>query len=242
MAFLDLIFPKRCVGCGNFGSYICDNCFTYIKFSEYGFCTVCQKASIDRLTHPGCRSKYEIDGVFASVLYKGIMKRVIARFKYEPYVSDLRHILSDLFYEGLIQNEVFSRLAGEKCLPVPIPLHASRYRERGFNQAKLLLEGFLERLQSNNSGDKGEKSNAGKKLLIRIKHTKRQFGLTQADRVANIKDAFAVDARVLEVLNKDMVVFLVDDIVTSGATMREASRVLKKAGFKKVYGIALAHG
>lgn len=242
MAFLDLIFPKRCVGCGKFGSYICDSCFTYIKFSEYGFCTVCQKASIDRMTHPSCRSKYEIDGVFASVLYKGIIKRVIARFKYEPYVSDLRHILSDLFYEGLIQNEIFIRLAGEKRLFIPIPLHASRYRERGFNQSKLLLEGFLERLNGDNNLDRGEKNTGDKKLLIRIKHTKRQFGLSQFDRMANIKDAFAAESGLLDVSDKDANVFLVDDIVTTGATMREACRVLKKAGFKKVYGLALAHG
>lgn len=238
MSFFDFIFPKRCVGCGKFGSYVCDNCLTYIKFAEYGFCTVCQKASIDRLTHPVCRSKYEIDGVFASVLYKGMMKRLIARFKYEPYIFDLKHILSELFYEGLIQNELFIKKIAERCVFIPIPLHALRYRERGFNQSRLLLEGLAERLRSGGQGIVEPDFRA----LKRVRHTSRQYGLSQVERIKNIKDAFAVDAAFLGEVDRGVSLFLVDDIVTTGATMREASRAFKKAGFGKVYGIALAHG
>jgi len=78
--------------------------------------------------------------------------------------------------------------------------------------------------------------------LKRVKHTKTQVGLPKEDRMKNIEDAFILKYDVSDVVKKYRTVFLVDDVVTSGATLKEAAKVLKKAGFKKVWGITLAHG
>jgi ComF family protein len=100
---------------------------------------------------------------------------------------------------------------------------------RGYNQSALLAQGM------------------GKKLSVdvldclkRIKKTQTQVGLSQAKRLENMKDAFVLKKSFTA--EKYEQVFLVDDVVTSGATLREAAKVFKKAGVEKVWGITLAHG
>jgi ComF family protein len=244
MSLLDLIYPKRCVGCCAFGSYLCSACFTYITFADRGFCTSCQKAAIGGLTHPVCKTKYEIDGVFASVTYAGVVKRLIHHFKYNPYVLDLRSLLDDLFYEGIIQKELFVDLLSGKSVFVPIPLHPSRMRQRGYNQSQVLAEGLVTKLQKESFmvGDGGGRSIVVMDALERTRQTKPQFGLSQKARLENVSGAFVFKEAFLEDLRQASVVFLVDDIVTTGSTFREAGRILKKAGAGRVYGVAFAHG
>lgn len=244
MSILDLIYPKRCVGCGAYGAYLCSACFTYISFADQGFCAVCQRAAIGGFTHPACMTKYEIDGVFASVKYAGVVKRLVYQFKYDPYLLDIRHLLADFFYEGIIQKEPFVRLLSGRCVFMPIPLHKNRMQQRGYNQSQVLNEGLVERLQKERPvrGEESENSIVVKDFLERMKQTRPQFGLSQQARLANMAGAFALRTDSTEDLNKASAVFLVDDIVTTGATFREAGRVLKKAGVGRVYGLAFAHG
>lgn len=244
MGLLDFFYPKRCVGCGVAGEYLCSSCFSYISFMDGGFCAVCQRSAIGGLTHPVCRGRYEIDGVFASVVYAGVVKRLVYRFKYSPYLLDIRHVLADLFYEGLIQKEGFVRLLDEdresKGFFVAIPLHKNRMRERGYNQAEVLAKGFVERLNKGSGVENGKVVMGG--MLERVKETVAQFGLSKDERSENVNGAFVLGKGWEQRLRGCGVVFLVDDIVTSGATFREVAKVLKKAGVGKVYGVAFAHG
>ena len=210
---------------------MCPKCFSYATFVETGFCTVCQKAAIGGSTHPICQTAYGIDGVFSSLVYRGVVKKLIYQFKYKPYLTNLQGILTDFFYEGLIQNEFFYRLQDEYSCFVPIPLHPAKQRKRGYNQSKLLAEGLEKRFGI-----------PVVDCLERVKNTKTQVGLTQKERQENSKDAFILQASSSGILKKYRQAFLVDDVVTSGATLREAARVLKKAGVKKVWGVTLAHG
>jgi len=230
MGILDLIFPKRCVGCRRFGSYICSTCFAMLSFSDEATCAVCNRHAIDGRTHPGCMGKYTIDGIISSMSYKGLMKRLVYQFKYKPYLSDLEHILSDLFLEGLIQKELFHTIVAQKPVLIPIPLHRKKLRSRGYNQAGILAK------------------NLGKALnlpmaeaLIRQKETDSQFQLTREARVKNISSAFEIKKEFKNRI-KGKFFLLIDDVTTSGVTFLEAAKVLKKTGAKSVWGIALAHG
>ena len=225
MSLLDFLFPKYCVNCKKIGSYICDNCFSYISFNENSICLVCNRASFDGKTHPPCRSRVTIDGAFSALEYKGIVKKIIYQFKYKPYLLDLKNVLVDFMYESLIQNEFFTKIPKEYAVLTPIPLHASKLRERGYNHAEILGQEL------------------GKKLrlpvinpLKRTKKTKSQFGLKRDERKENLKSAFAVYLQKIE----HPTVFLVDDILTTGSTLLEAAKALKKAGVKQVWGITLA--
>ena len=211
------------------GAYVCAGCFVYISFIEKGFCTVCQRQSIDYRTHPYCKTKYTIDGVFSSLAYNGVVKRLAYQFKYKPHVTDLKTFLVELMYEGLIQKEIFYSVLTPDSILVPIPLYKTRLKSRGYNQSALLAGGLAKQF-----------SLSSLDILERVKNTHTQVGLTQLQRQENIKDAFVIKKEFLETLPQQ--VFLVDDIVTTGATLAEAAKVLKKAGVKHVWGIALAHG
>lgn len=231
MSLLDLLFPKRCVQCKTLGSYICTHCFSYITFADTMVCTLCQRQAMGGMTHPVCRTKYSIDGVFPSLVYKGVVKKLVYTFKYPPYLTDMKVHLVDLLYEGIIQKEGFYELLQMPSLLIPIPLYKSKLRKRGYNQAFLLADALEKRLQI-----------PVVDCLQRVKDTTTQVKLTKEQRQANITDAFVVKKSFVPEVSKITQAFLIDDVVTSGATLREAAKVLKKAGVAKVWGITLAHG
>jgi len=167
-------------------------------------------------------------------VYKAIIKKLIYNFKYKPYLADLKKFLTELFYESIIQQEVFQTALKLSPVLVPIPLSQKRLRARGYNHAKLLAEGLSKNLNLKLSD-----------ILQRTRETKSQFGLKLKDRKENLKDAFALNtppdtqdklAKSLRAGN----VFLVDDILTTGSTLLEAANILKRKGAKKVYGLTLA--
>jgi len=231
MGLLDFVFPKFCINCKKFGPYVCANCFSMISFSDNGFCTVCQKAAINGFTHPICTNKYTLDGVFSSLNYVGVTKKLVYRFKYKPFVTDLQKTLLEFFYEGLIQKEVFYNLLQKPSVFVPIPLHRSRLRRRGYNQSYLLAEGLGKMFQIKTLD-----------ILQRTKNTKTQVGLTKSEREKNIKGAFAIKKEYLDKASGLKQIFLIDDVATSGSTLKEAAKILKENGTGKVFGLTLAHG
>ena len=227
VGLLDIIFPKRCIGCKKFGDYLCSNCFPKLSYAEYSLCFICQRGTLDGRTHPRCRSATTIDGVFVGLVYNNISRRLITALKYRPYLADLAPYLTDILAEQLIQNELFVTSLSPDSIFVPVPLHASRLRQRGYNQSELLGKALAKKF-----------SLKCLPLLERTRKTKSQVGLNKEERRKNMHDAFSIKKGA----TLPKVVFLVDDVVTSGATLLEAARVLKKAGVKEVYGIALAHG
>jgi len=145
MSFFDLLFPKRCVQCKKLSSYLCPNCFSSMVFTDVMVCTVCQRQAMGGLTHPVCKTRYTIDGVFPSLVYKGVVKKLVYVFKYPPYLTDLESQLVDLLYEGIIQKEHFVPLLQEPSLFVLVPLYPSKFRKRGYNQSELLAKGLAKR-------------------------------------------------------------------------------------------------
>lgn len=176
-------------------------------------------------------TKYGIDGLISSIAYKGIVKKLIYQFKYPPYLSDLKSILSKLFYEGLIQQAAFINFTeGEKVMIVPVPLHPTRERKRGYNQADLLAKELSILLKIRHTSD----------LLIRITNTKPQYELKKDQRKSNILGAFIVNPKYKSKI-KGTRIIIVDDISTTGSTMRECGKILKTSGAGKVLGVTLAH-
>lgn len=225
------LFPKKCLGCRKIGSYLCPDCFATLSFAQNYFCGICQRPSYNGLTHPKCRTRFGIDGIFPILNYKGLLKKVLYQYKYRPYLSDLAPFLGELLYEGIIQNEIIMReIENEKCLICAVPLHPSRQRERGYNQAQLLASHL----------SKKTKIPIISGVLSRTKKTVPQFMLPKEKRRENIHNAFTINKRNAEKIH-GKVLFLIDDITTTGTTLSECARVLKRNGAVKVYGIALAH-
>lgn len=228
MDILSLIFPKHCVSCKKLGSYLCENCFSYLSFDAKSLCLVCNKPAFNGLTHPYCIKKYSIDGCFSALPYNKTAQKLIYNFKYKPYLTDLKNVLSELFYESLIQNEDFnSELKRGEWILVPIPLFSSKLRKRGYNQAEIMAKELSKKFNF-----------PFQNILERIKDTKTQVGMTNIQRRKNIKDAFGLINHKSEILDQN--VFLVDDVVTTGSTLLEAAKILKKNGVKRVIGLTLA--
>lgn len=189
---------------------------------------MCGKYAIDGLTHPICQTRDSLDGCFIALEYTGVVRKLIYQFKYKPFVTDIQHMMSELLYEGIIEKEALMHilsLESDRIL-IPIPLHIKKLRVRGYNHAEILGK-HMSRTLHIPLGDH----------VVRVKETDVQFGLSKEKRKENIKNAFVVKNK--EGI-EDKTVFLFDDIVTTGVTFVEAAKVLKKAGVKRVYGIAFA--
>lgn len=227
MTILDLVFPKRCVSCRKIGDFLCANCFARLSFDVADLCLYCKKPAVLGMTHPTCRRNRRIDGCFSIVSYNRVAKRLIYSFKYKPYVSKLAEFLGQLFYEGALQKEGFMRVLKSPAIFVPIPLYSSRERERGYNHAEILANELSKRLGLPNSD-----------VLIRNKNTKTQFKLDKEERKGNVKGAFSLRPNIP--ISQYPNIFLVDDILTTGATIVEAGELLKKGGAKAVFGLTFA--
>jgi ComF family protein len=126
-----------------------------------------------------------------------------------------------------------------KMIIVPMPITPRRRRERGFNQCELLVD-EIKRLDEN--GLLAVK----KDLLMRVHHTSRQTLKSRTDRLSSAKGIFAANKEMAARLRgspafKEASIVVIDDVITTGSTMREALDALKKAGFAKISGLSLAH-
>lgn len=155
--------------------------------------------------------------------YSGTLKDVILLFKYRKY-APLSRPLAEFAERCLISDQ---RLWAGVDFLMPVPLHPARKRERGFNQSRLLARD-LGRLRG---------MTVLEGCLVKAKNVPPQAGLRAAEREDNVKKAYAVRRR-RKVRGKTLI--LIDDVSTTGATLRECARVLVEAGAKDVRAVTLA--
>lgn len=226
---LDLLFPIACLSCKKEGVYFCRACRDAIPVFPPA-CFVCKKlvpqdgrAPAGR-TCKACRKKSFIYGSFSPFSYgHPVIRDAIHRLKYKrargiaPVLGEM--LCSSLaFYQVALPHDVFL---------IPIPLHKSRERTRGFNQSRLIAQELARKLHLTLRTD----------ILKKIKETAPQMELLREARLTNLAGTFVV-SDTSAVRNRTCI--LVDDIKTTGATMEEAARVLKDAGARKIWAITIA--
>ncbi|OGE17049.1 hypothetical protein A2769_03150 [Candidatus Daviesbacteria bacterium RIFCSPHIGHO2_01_FULL_37_27] len=226
---LDLLFPKKCVGCGNFDSYFCTDCVSNIMQTDL-VCPKCEKPAVGGQTHPICRRHFGLNGLWSLGIYEDPLKKAIQKLKYKR-VKELSEVLVDVLIEywAKYQPFVFDQIKkdkGEGWVVVPVPLHWWRQNQRGFNQS-----GEIGKLLAKKLGL--EYSEA----LKRIRPTNSQVKLKGIERRENIRNAFSLNTKYL-IHNTN--VLLIDDVWTTGSTLRECCYVLKRNGAKKVWALTLA--
>lgn len=228
MSILDLLFPRRCLGCGQWGAYFCSQCLNYLSLNHEPICPVCEKNSIGGFTHPGCLRPQSLDGLTAIFAYKGLVKKAIKKLKYR-FVSDLAEDLVELFLSFGGEDKSFVSFCRQSPALIPIPLHPKRKRWRGFNQAELLGEMIAANLEVGFLPD----------LLQRTRNTKPQTKLNAEQRRENIQGAFRLNSKFSHLSLPTSHFLIFDDVWTSGATMKEAAKVLKRNGVGRVWGLTL---
>ncbi len=227
MIFFNFFFPKFCVGCRKVGTYFCEKCIHSIAQSEL-VCPGCERLSIGGAVHPFCTRTYGLDGLWSLGIYQGSLKKAIQKLKYR-FVSDIADSLINLTIRYWVDfHPIFLKQLqnGEQWVIVSVPLHQKRQRWRGFNQAALLAYLFAQKLDL-----------PYQDVLIRKRNTHQQVGLEASKRRSNIKNAFLLKPK-SSIVNRN--VLLIDDVWTTGSTLKECCYVLKRGGAKKVWAITLA--
>ncbi len=228
---LNTFFPAFCVGCGKEGKYICEKCYVFAGESAL-ICPVCGESSFSGERHFQCLSaRYDLDGLANVWEYEGIVKKVLGTIKYRGITHALGELVQSSFQLMLADKARFGAFLEFLFVGSPmityVPMFLQKEKKRGFNQAKLVAQ-----VVGKITGNKVLQ------LLAKTKETPSQTNLTKQQRVENIKDSFGVCAKPGLAQIKNVV--LVDDIWTTGATMKECCKALKKAGIKNVWGFAIA--
>lgn len=233
---LDLFFPVFCVGCGKEGRYICATCLGFVGEASL-MCPVCETSTYTGETHTACKGKYTLDGLIGVWEYEGVIKQLLLRVKYGGAAHAAQETMELAFLAMAKDTARFSPflsfLFSKDTVLTFVPVWKRKERKRGYNQAELIAIAL--------SSASSSYAKTPQKLLKKIKDTKSQTVLKEKERLWNVKDSFLYKGETLvrEGLSLAKVV-LVDDIWTSGATMRECCKVLKKSGAKEVWGFTLA--
>ena len=94
MGLIDFIFPKYCVNCKAVGSYLCADCFSRLSFDTENICAECSKPAFLGITHPKCKKRTSLEGTFSAIVLNSVARKLVYQFKYKPYLTDLRKIIS----------------------------------------------------------------------------------------------------------------------------------------------------
>lgn len=230
---LDLFFPPLCHACKSFipeagEIFLCADCLERIGFIASPLCTVCGAPfATDNGTDHTCGACTVNAPSFtcrSAAVLAGPLQELIHRFKYGGRVQ-LGHPL------GLLAASALASFCAEAApdLVIPVPLHKKRLRERGYNQSQLIGNVLRKKLAL-----RQEVGN-----LCRVRWTEPQTTLDAKDRVDNVRGAFAVcDAKRL----KGKRVLLVDDVLTTGSTMRACAEALHEAEVAAIFAVTVARG
>lgn len=223
---LDLIYPVKCPFCGTVtGDGICEECRKRIQKIEEPYCMKCGKP-VQEKEQEYCydcgRKAHEFEEGRGLWLHKSPVSDALYAFKYQN-----RRIYGEIFGRELAETYGGYLRRKKVNLIIPIPLHRKKLRSRGYNQAEILA-----RVLSEETGIPLET-----KLLVRQRATAPQKQLNDKARRKNIRGAFAARGTAD---GKNIV--LVDDIYTTGSTLDEAARILRKAGAQNVFFLTISIG
>jgi len=223
---MDFLFPKQCLKCGDFGEYVCKDCFgRFIDIRRSQQCHVCKTAIVEGFVHEKCEQHTDLDGVLVCLDYTDLAERLITEIKYNLYFGIAKYVSG--FY--LDKAKSLIRSIQRDSLFVPVPIHKKRHFKRGFNQTELISRNLSHSLEV-------EYSN----LIKRTINTRTQVGLSKKQRQENLLSVFEVGK--LSPMNANKKVILVDDIMTTGTTLEMCADALRKQGFPKIYAIVMTRG
>jgi competence protein ComFC len=218
--FIDLLFPPRCGGCQKAGSLWCETCRAAVQLIAPPWCEKCGEPFVTDRLCANCRAHpLVIEKIRSVALFDGVLRQAIHRFKYERLAG-----MAEPFGDLLADYWCAEQLTADWLIPVP--LHSSRERDRGYNQSELLARRLARRINVPVSS----------RGLRRTRATAVQMTLNAAQRRENVAGAFeCVEPRV-----RGARVVIIDDVGTTGATLDACAQAVLKAGAASVMGLTLA--
>ncbi|MEJ5299724.1 MAG: ComF family protein [Thermodesulforhabdaceae bacterium] len=235
----DFLAPRRCPLCGEIiwskkPCFWCSSCWENLPWLKPPFCSKCgdpfyifpveNRSEELSLCGECLTTSPPYDMIRSACVYDGIVAKLITGLKYGKRLYDVPSL-------GELLGEAIFRWLREETIDliVPIPMHIDKLKERGFNQSVLLAKDLAKRV-----GIPWNRS-----VLVKIRNTPPQVRLHKTARKKNLKGAFAVHELWSSRLS-GTTVLLVDDVITTGSTILECAKILKKAGASKVIGLSVA--
>ena len=225
---IDMLFPVgfSCINCNKeiFDNeyMLCDNCKKSLPYLTGNLCLHCGNPIKSGKYCLYCKGKtFYCDKIVSPFEYDKVITKFIRNLKYDnkQYFSlCLAKFMAESFAKEYLPCDLVT------C----VPICDKRLKQRGYNQSELLSNNFAKILNLETNFN----------LLKRIKETPTQTNLTFTERRKNMVNAFKV---VDKDLVKDKYILIIDDVYTTGATLTECAKTLKKAGAKAVYGVTAAH-
>lgn len=230
---LDFVYPRTCQGCGgpvgNRPGHVCWDCMAALEWVTAPLCHVCGDPVYGSVQHEyrcsACaRSRPAFDQARSSARYRGPLQAMMQAFKY----GDGLHLTDD--FVALLHACVRAHWPSARFDAVAgVPLHPRKQRERTYNQSGLLARTLARRMEALDMS----------RVLRRVKPTVSQTGLNAMQRRANVNGAFDIDHADWI---KGRAFLVVDDVMTTGATVNACARTLKKAGARAVHVVTVARG
>jgi ComF family protein len=228
LSLLEFFLPRLCLFCGaavgeEAEVAVCPECKGQIEWVESPMCTCCgavfaSRDGVDRVCGECQKDPPPFTRARAAAIYDGPAAQAVKRFKFGGKMAYLPVM------QAWLQRPLCLELVADADLIAPVPLHPRRIRQRGFNQALLLAHAFPE-------------VPLGREVVVRVRHTVPQVELKPKERRDNVKGAFVVPNPALV---KGKNVLLLDDVFTTGATVRECAKVLLKSGARRVDVLTVA--
>lgn len=230
-AVLNIIFPPRCRFCSKIMDWlkeevpVCKDCFGAIRLIGSEACNYCGK-SLESVKNCSCvQDGHEIyySKAYSACEYYGLIREKLLVFKFSGR-KEMSEALAWLIVRKL-------EMTNEKSFDIiiSVPMHETNLKKRGYNQSELIAEHIASYYSKP----------IAKNNLIKTKITLTQSKLDRGERIKNIRDAFKI---VYSNEIKDKEVLLIDDILTTGSTVNECSKILQEAGAKKVIVATAATG
>ncbi len=218
---LDWLYPPQCCNCQQGGGVMCENCQSQIHLINGSICQKCgypQKTT--NSTCPDCRtSPPPFIQMRSWGEFSGPLRKALHSLKYK------NNLAMGIFFAKSLA-EMVRQLGWQIDLVVPVPLSRRHFQQRGYNQASIISSSLAKELSLPHHSH----------LIKRIKETESQISLDVNKRFTNLMDAFYANPAKL----KERKILLVDDVITTGATMQNCTIALQKAGTDQVYCLSVA--
>lgn len=231
---IQLILPTRCVLCQQLGpDVVCDKCRAGLEHVGAQHCLRCGRRKATDYASPDCSECYGrnlgLTKARSLLIYNASGRALLAEFKFKGSIGAGLTLIDGLCsWAATSWTSVFDEPAAGFDVVIPVPLHHKRLRSRSFNQAEVIA-----RQVARKTGLACQPE-----LLRRIRETPSQVGLSANQRLLNVRGAFAVPDKLRSQLEGRRVL-LVDDLMTTGATLGACGRALRRGGSGPVYGLTL---
>jgi ComF family protein len=222
---IGLIAPDICLGCGAEGDVMCGQCMQTAGEPPVSCCAGCKALSVNSKTCDSCKSWLNIYAVVVANNYEGVYEQLIHSLKFDMKRKAVVPI-------SKMMTTIAPNLPSDTIV-CALPTASSRIRQRGFDHAKLLAKAYITQLPKEFPWNEWQLAH-----FLGRKSNVRQLGSSRAQRISQMEKEYYVKNPVNV---KGKTILLLDDVMTTGASLSAAARVLKRSGAKRIYATVFAH-